>query len=1810
MSKVESPTKLGTGEHADVGEGDAATERKEMLPRHDFGKRWHRFRVLTPRSFIIRGSRAMSDLRFKYRSRGRQAAPCSVLAVVYGRMFQPKEWTQEHVDQVLDYGDKLFRLSMVKNPLKDHEYMRTDLVHDEFYVSVYKVLICVEDNGIRGNLFSESVGCSDLADGLRKFLRDDDDVGGVITAQGHSVAVWRQSARAEFFYYDPASCDETGVRRPGGTACLMRFKCLDDMRDHMLKSVNPRYDSRYCIDRVTVLRVVEVGRPLVDPATRVVVGPVVQKSVLRAINPVDTDEHKLDCTKPVPKNEGLRISARIRKEPLSITISNYSIDRRFATEPLVNRDDFDTGYSYDAMRMNVPSTFKELPGKAAILRGFTHEASDVYKAKGAQNAANCVMAIVMKEVHPVKTWLRSRLDEILALGDSVYASVKAEKPMIKTMTAVDLDDVKVKVENRKLAVDVDLISVTGTVSSKAPSVLNLKRALDEFFMLYDDGVLETSFVAVAVWSQNDCYYMFDPRSCDAMGVRLREEKAAKADKGKREDTERKQQGSCCVTRFPDVDSLVALFLKNVDPAKKNDRFTVRHVTVMDDKPGSRAWNEFQPGVPGKTWVLRGSISNMDELFEEENQGAQGLPMSVVALVNAREIPAAKWSSEIVDETLREGDAYYSWCKPPVTEEEVEEPKTLLLENLKRHFYLKNRKVKIDVEEAAIVGDLLAPDDSEVPNLKTGLRRFFDNKQYGIVETRDLAVAVWKAEEELKMKENDKDKETFYYYFDPNPRHAQGQVAEGDEESTAYVVRTLDVAALAEQIQKNVEREKENDFMIHELKSVSVGAPMTDEEVEADRKVLVKPDLNNYSAIGETGAVLLGSINQGNETLFKRQTRGKQQAANSLTTLAMTRLYNPHLWHRELVDDILKIGNRLTNDNLMNLPEPETEDEVPRDYLLPSEIMEDFDIGVNRISVGLEEEVVSEPVMEMASLLEQFFKENTMGVLRQDETMMPIWREGEVFFTMDPKGRDAHGEPVEKNGAAAVMWYTDVPSLARAIQAVARGGDFVIDAVTVENAYETRAAEARQAKRTTPGEDLWHHFPKLADGVWSIDGKITMTDERFDEVNRGEQSAAIAAMAVIFSKVYQPKYWTSDIVDEVVITGDKLHSKCVERLGVGSVPLVNEIISEFFLSTRRIALTIKDCAQAGILTGSTPKVQDLRSGIDSFFQKHDAGALTVRGERNIAIWKVDDAYYVLVPDWPITVEETTSRAPRLFRFRNASLLVEYLLSDLGEEGDYQISAIDVLDWSKLPPWKFDPSPGIRPTNLPPMNGYRRLQGEARAILRGSYHQGDDVFPEALRNRQTAANCVVALGMSVIKSPVTWTKKTLDEILAIGSGVHLETKKTRPFKSRLKPKDIIRIFYVGVNVLTADVEPNIVSGQVAIAPVVLEETKKIVKKKKEKIQPKGGRAGKDKEARRELAPALPVILLEEGLRKFFQSNRAGILVTDRGMTSIWKDLGVYFMYDPRARSDEGLPDADGTSCIMWFACMEPLYDVIFANISQEEKYGPFEICRVIVKTVMIEPLPCPAGFQTCFDRTSSSIMPIISVKETPALNVRPLSEYIFVDEELSILRGTLHMNHHVYSPENRGLQSTAIATVAIVVGLLHVPSTWTAKLVDSVLKYGDLLHSDSVRLARPGARNLSPSELLTVFIVGDFRVTVHVHNYTAAGVLHVFDLSEALGMFFRTNCAGILHTTDIAVAVMQHYGKFYMFDPSPRSDRGRPSLVNGAACVMRCDSIARMTELFVSNCNLRRPNVYTLNALNVLSLQFFSGARTICLSKCEQ
>lgn len=316
---------------------------------------------------------------------------------------------------------------------------------------------------------------------------------------------------------------------------------------------------------------------------------------------------------------------------------------------------------------------------------------------------------------------------------------------------------------------------------------------------------------------------------------------------------------------------------------------------------------------------------------------------------------------------------------------------LTLRTLKKCIYYKNCKVLIEIKESCVVGDFQASLNDEFLNIDRAIDVFFQNYNFGVIEANNKYFAIWKYEEELR----DESKEVSYYLFNDKPNENFTRQTQPDKldklnkaDLFACVLRFLDPIQigiiLKEHLQPRNEDDK-NDFFIHEIKVASISEPMTADEIKKDKAIPIKPELKAYTAVGENGAILAGSFNQMNGMYFKSDTRDKQQASNALITLAMTKLFDPFLWYREVLDDILRMGNKLCCENLKNIPEVDEEDpENLRDYLLPSEVKRDFLVGVNEMNVDIEEDTTVGKLNELAKGLEDFFSKNKMGILRQDK----------------------------------------------------------------------------------------------------------------------------------------------------------------------------------------------------------------------------------------------------------------------------------------------------------------------------------------------------------------------------------------------------------------------------------------------------------------------------------------------------------------------------------------------------------------------------------------------------------------------------------------------------------------------------------------------------------------------------------------------------------------------------------------------------------------------------------------------------------
>ncbi|XP_029671986.1 uncharacterized protein LOC115240773 [Formica exsecta] len=66
---------------------------------------------------------------------------------------------------------------------------------------------------------------------------------------------------------------------------------------------------------------------------------------------------------------------------------------------------------------------------------------------------------------------------------------------------------------------------------------------------------------------------------------------------------------------------------------------------------------------------------------------------------------------------------------------------------------------------------------------------------------------------------------------------------------------------------------------------------------------------------------------------------------------------------------------------------------------------------------------------------------------------------------------------------------------------------------------------------------------------------------------------------------------------------------------------------------------------------------------------------------------------------------------------------------------------------------------------------------RAIIRGSIHQGHDMFSDATRGKQCTAIAAVAIAMSLLHNLQTWTKNLIDTILLIGDALYVTSISKR-------------------------------------------------------------------------------------------------------------------------------------------------------------------------------------------------------------------------------------------------------------------------------------------------------------------------------------------------------------------------------------------------------------------------------------------------
>ncbi len=242
-------------------------------------------------------------------------------------------------------------------------------------------------------------------------------------------------------------------------------------------------------------------------------------------------------------------------------------------------------------------------------------------------SSTCVAAIVVLRVIRSVLWSSDTLSDILALGSKIYKENLKSKS--KGQNEIRVADITSKIQFRSFECLIESQQMFfGKVESTVANICNIEQGLVQFFMSHIAGVIDGPNV-VAVWKENNHYYMYDAKARNGFGLKLTKEENAEG-----------EDGSSCVTRFQHLKDLAEIYVENVPRKERQDYYKITHIEL---KPFlGKNWHQWIVTMPGQ-WCLRGEVCL---LKPKEN-----LPACVSALLYAESVEIKNWSQRTIEEIV-------------------------------------------------------------------------------------------------------------------------------------------------------------------------------------------------------------------------------------------------------------------------------------------------------------------------------------------------------------------------------------------------------------------------------------------------------------------------------------------------------------------------------------------------------------------------------------------------------------------------------------------------------------------------------------------------------------------------------------------------------------------------------------------------------------------------------------------------------------------------------------------------------------------------------------------------------------------------------------------------------------------------------------------------------------------------------------------------------------------------------------------------------------------------------------------------------
>lgn len=756
----------------------------------------------------------------------------------------------------------------------------------------------------------------------------------------------------------------------------------------------------------------------------------------------------------------------------------------------------------------------------------------------------------------------------------------------------------------------------------------------------------------------------------------------------------------CLLQFLSVDKLVDHIVENITPNSRETDFWLIPVD-FENKPDLKDkrdaverskgnWNKFVE-IDVSHWILRGSLNMTNAMYPICNRGNQFSAMNIMALAYFKLFDLNKFTEQTVNDILKYGDRLHTCITKSRNQNakkinlDLNDAEVCLLLNQQRittrdimtTFLVGDYRVEVNVFSRDVQGDVTAKDHEEILDVERGLRKFFDANEFGVFESKNVMVGLFKLED-------------FYFMFDPASRGPNGVV---EENGMACITRHSDLRTVAEIINANLEKDGLNDFTIDAVMFKIEYANRPQPPME--KVISINPKITAFEEINPGKLILSGNYNQNNPK-FEKMTNAAT-CCNALVALAMAHIHKPETWSRPIVDDVLTNGNLLfdlTKEQLGFDFNP-WEDTMSLDL-----VNKVFKIGVWQVKVEFKDDVqhgilnIKHPtIFNLRRACEYFFEHNTHGVIEADCQTCAVWVENDLFYTFDPYPRGSTGM-YQVGGSACLMVFKSIKMMTdhflenipcndcefqitpvaifteeikdkkKKIMAkcqILKCKDIPIFDKPDEDSGKCRKKSKRKdaAKKTeeepsaAPGpcdkilekkewarqmsilrskkeldrilRQMRREYCTIATGVAILRGHYSQNNHRFSKASKNHQAIPNALVAIVMSKLHEPSTWTYKNIEIVLDSGDVLYKDSWWFYKpLNPILGLKNVLRTFHIEHAKFSTNIYKSAIMGDLV-----FRALYVGLLNFFLHETSGIVTTK-VYNVAVFQKAGFYYLFDP----------------------------------------------------------------------------------------------------------------------------------------------------------------------------------------------------------------------------------------------------------------------------------------------------------------------------------------------------------------------------------------------------------------------------------------------------------------------------------------------------------------------------------------------------------------------------------------------------